>query len=258
VWFDGAMVPDGVRELTDRYLAEIDRALPGFVVGLHLVGSTALGAWQPGHSDVDTIILTGRPIGAAELTAMAAVHAAMPGDTQFDGVYLDPAAYARRPMDRPVVPFVVHGELVTDRPCGELTPVMWLMVTRYGIRVRGEPVSGGVDRAALTAYNEENLREYWQPLAAQIRGDFAGVPTDLPVEPDWVVWAVLGPARLHYTIATGDILAKPDVADYIAKEFPQWTDVARRSAAHRRGETVAFTVADLFAAADHVDAVVRA
>jgi hypothetical protein len=65
-----------------------------------------------------------------------------------------------------------------------------------------------------------------------------------------------GPARLHYTIATGDMIAKPDVAGYIAKEFPEWTDLAGRAAAHRRGEPAAFTTADLLTAADHVDAVV--
>lgn len=252
------MLPDGVRRLTYRYLEAIDQARPGLVAGLHIVGSAALGSWQPGHSDVDTIILTSRPIGPAELAAIAAVHAAMPGGTKFDGVYLDPEQFAARPADRPVVPFVVNGELVTDRPCGELTPVVWLVLIRYGICVRGEPVGGDVDRDALTAYNQENLRSYWQPLAGQIRAQFAEVPADTPVEPDWVAWVMLGPARLHYTIATGDIIAKPDVAGYVAKEFPEWTRIAERSAAYRRGESVSFTAADLMAAADHVDAVVGA
>jgi hypothetical protein len=88
--------------------------------------------------------------------------------------------------------------------------------------------------------------------------DRAQAPADQPVEPDWVVWVMLGPARLHYTIATGDIIAKPDVAGYIAKEFPEWTELAARAAAHRRGEPASFTAADLLAAADHVDAVVAA
>jgi hypothetical protein len=189
---------------------------------------------------------------------MAAVHAAMPGGTKFDGVYLDPAQFVARPDDQPVVPFVVNGEFVSDRRCGELTPVVWLVLTRYGIRVRGEAVGGEVDRSALTAYNEGNLRDYWQPLAERIRAELAGVPADRPVDADAVAWVMLGPARLHYTIATGDIIAKPDVAAYIAKRFPEWTDIAERAAAHRRGEAVSFTAADLLAAADHVDAVVAA
>lgn len=250
------MLPEEVRDLTDRYLTAIDRALPGLVAGLHIVGSTALGKWQPGHSDVDTVILTSRPFTESDLEAVAAIHAAMPPGTKFDGVYLDPELFAARPSDRQTVPFVVSGEFVTDRPCGELTPVMWLILSRYGICVRGEPVTGPVDPQALADYNRANLRSYWQPLAAQIRDQFAAVPGDQPVEPDWVVWLILGPARLHYTIATGDIIAKPDVAGYIAKEFPEWTDLAARAAAHRRGEPASFTAADLLAAADHVDAVV--
>jgi hypothetical protein len=252
------MLPDQVRGLTDRYLEAIDRALPGFVVGFHIVGSAALGRWQPGHSDVDSIILTSRAIGPAELDAIAQVHEAVSGPTKFDGVYLDPETFEGRPMDRPVVPFVVNGELVTDRPCGELTPVVWHVLIRHGVCVRGAMVTGEVDRGTLTAYNEGNLREYWLPLAAQVRAQFAEVPGDHPVEPDWVAWVMLGPARLHYTIETGDIIAKPDVADYIADRFPEWTDVAARAAAYRRGETVSFTAADLLYAADHVEAVAAA
>ena len=252
------MLPGEVRDLADRYLDAIDEALPGFVTALYIVGSAALGAWQPGHSDVDTVILTSRPFSDADLAAVAGVHAAMPVATKFDGVYLDPAAFAERPMDQRVVPFVVNGEFQTAKPCGELNPVVWLNLLRYGIPLRGQPVDGPLDRAALEAYNRENLKSYWQPLAAQVRAQFAAVPGDLPVEADWVVWLITGPARLHYTIATGDIISKSDVADYIAAEFPAWADLARRAVAWRRGEPAEFTAADLLDAANHVEAVVSA
>src|SRR5262245_56816908 len=235
------MMPDEVRALTDRYLDAIDEALPGLVTALYVVGSTALGAWQPGHSDVDTIVVTSRPFSEADLAAVAAVHAAMPTSTKCDGVYLDPATFAERPTDMRVTPFVVNGEFHSDRHCGELNPVVWLNLTRYGVPIRGQSVDGEVNRAELEAYNRDNLKSYWQPLAAQVRAQFAEVPGETPVEADWVVWLITGPARLHYTIATGDIIAKSDVDGYIAELFPAWAELARRAAAHRRGESAAFT-----------------
>jgi hypothetical protein len=38
-----------------RYLALLDGVLPGSLDGLYLVGSTALGDFQPGSSDIDFV-----------------------------------------------------------------------------------------------------------------------------------------------------------------------------------------------------------
>ncbi|MFB9238273.1 nucleotidyltransferase domain-containing protein [Plantactinospora siamensis] len=248
--------PGPVAELVDRYLASVDAALPGFVRRLYLVGSVALGAWQPPHSDVDTIIVTGRPAGAAELTALAEVHGKLSGRPHLDGVYLAETAFAARPMNREVAPFLVDGELHTDRPCGELTPVIWLLLRRYGIPVRGPAVTGPEpDEAAVRQYNLDNLRDYWQPLAGQIRAYATDQPPGDPVDAAGVAWTILGPPRLHYTLATGDITTKSEAAAYLAAEFPRWTELAGRAARWRTGAAEAFTVADLAAAADAVDAV---
>jgi Nucleotidyltransferase domain len=250
-------LPAPVSDLVSLYLQRIDEAAPGLVTGLHVVGSTALGAWQPGRSDIDTVILTSRSFTPDDLAAVEAVHGTFSGSLYFDGVYLDPATFAAQPMDRSVVPFVVMGALRTDRPCGELNPVVWLILSRYGIAVRGPRLSDlTVSSAALEAYNRTNLHEYWAPLAEEIRSSSVDAPDDQPVEASWVDWAILGPARLHYTLATGDVIAKPDVAAYIAREFPAWGPLAARAAAYRSGAAEAFTMADLRACADHIDAVV--
>jgi hypothetical protein len=252
-------LPLEVRDRVSLYLQRIDGALPDFVTGLYVVGSTALGAWQPGHSDIDAIILTSRAFTATDLSAVAAVHADFPSAPYFDGVYLDPATFAARAADRQVVPFVVNGAFKSDQPCGELNPVVWLILSRYGIPVRGPQLTGIAPGAeALAAYNRGNLLSYWQPLAAELRAACADAPDDQPVDGNWVVWPILGPARLHYTLATGDVIAKPDIAAYIAKEFPAWAPLAERVAAHRSGAAQAFTIADVRASADHIDAVIAA
>jgi len=64
-----------IEETTTRYLESVDNGLPGLVEGFYLVGSAALGAWQPGVSDIDTIILTSRPLTAEDRPALEKVHA---------------------------------------------------------------------------------------------------------------------------------------------------------------------------------------
>ncbi|MEE6261025.1 nucleotidyltransferase domain-containing protein [Plantactinospora sonchi] len=247
-----------IGELTRTYLDAVDRALPGYVRGLYLVGSAVLDAWQPGVSDVDTVILTSRPATADDLTQLAAVHGGMPDSPHLDGVYLEPALAGSWPDDQRMVPHVVNGTFATDRPCGELTPVLWLTLRRYGVAVRGPAVADlgvRVDPDAVRRYNLDNLRTYWQSSAATIRSALTGVAPDEAVDGGTVSWYVLGPARLHHTLAYGNVISKAAAGAYLGHLFPEYADLAHRAIRWRTGTPERFTAADLSAAFDSVDAV---
>jgi len=253
-----------VEEVAGRYLAAVDEALPGFVEMLYLTGSVALGAYQPGPSDIDTVIVTSRSPESEDLARLATVHASMPGRPHFDGIYLDRDSFVRQPADRPVVPFVVNGQFRTDKPCGDLNPVLWLILNRYGRPVRGPAVADldlVEDLDALRRFNLDNLKTYWAPSADEVRAAVRGLPGDTladttEVNGEGIVWCVLGPARLHYTLANNDVVSKAGAAAYLAEIFPVWGPLADAVARWRHGEPVAFTVADARAAADSIDAVV--
>ncbi|WBC17524.1 nucleotidyltransferase domain-containing protein [Micromonospora sp. WMMA1998] len=249
-----------IDELTRAYLQAVDQALPGYVRGLYVVGSAALGAWQPGVSDVDTLIMTSRPATGHDLAHLAKIHAEMPRSPHLDGVYLEPALAKSWPSDRRVLPFVVNGELRTDKPCGELTPVLWLTLQRYGIPVRGPAaveLGVRVDPEQLRRYNLDNLREYWQSTASTFPAELADVAPDAAMDAETVAWFVLGPARLHYTLAHGDIISKAAAGDYLAQLFPEYADLGHRAVRWRLGEAERFTTTDLVAAGESVNAVVE-
>ena len=234
-----------IDETIQAYLTAVDAKLPGYVRGLYVTGSFALGAWQPGAGDIDTVILTSGP---ADEAVLAAIHAEMPSSPFLDGIYVESV-----PLPfRAVVPFVVNGEFHGAEPCGEVTPVTWLTLARYGVRVRGPAVTDlglRIDPDELRQYNLDNLRDYWLPLVADIP------PLDGPVPAEPVTWLVLGPARLHHTLRHGDIISKASAAEYLAELFPRYADLARRAVAHRAGEPLEFTADDLYAAAESVRAV---
>ena len=70
-----------------------------------------------------------------------------------------------------------------------------------------------------------------------------------------MTWCVLGPARLHYTLTNGDIIAKSTAGHYLAKRFPEYADPAHRAIRRRAGQPEQFTTTDLLAAAAAIDAV---
>ncbi|MFC0006283.1 nucleotidyltransferase domain-containing protein [Micromonospora siamensis] len=248
-----------IEDLPARFLARVDRLLPGYVRGFYVVGSAALGAWLPGVSDLDAVILTSRTATEEDLSRLRAVHEQMPAEPHLDGVYLDPALARRWPADRRPVPFVVDGRFITREPCGELTPVLWLTLRRYGIRVRGPEVGDlgvRVDQEQLRRYNLENLRDYWGGAAAALSAALARVPEDQVVDADRVAWFVLGPARLHHTLARSDVISKAAAGAYLGELFPEYADLARRAVRWRAGESERFTAGDLATAVRSVNAVV--
>jgi len=246
------------RDATNRYLDAVDRALPGLVRQVYVVGSAALGAWQPRVSDVDLVIVTSGPPTPDDLATLRDVHDALPGDPYVDGVYLDPETFAEFPDDRRSIPHVVNGQFHLDRPCGELNPVLWLTLRRHGLPVRGPAVADldvRVDPTALRRYNLDNLRGYWQRLAQWHRSYLADLPDDAVVDADALSWLLLGPPRLHWTLAHQDVISKSASGGYLGQILPDRAPLADRAARWRTDPTITFSARDLRAAVECVDAV---
>ncbi len=66
-----ACPPGVVDELVGRYLRQVDLAVPGAIEGFYVVGSTALGAFRPGRSDVDFVAVVGDRLGVVDWAGCA-------------------------------------------------------------------------------------------------------------------------------------------------------------------------------------------
>lgn len=164
------------------------------------------------------------------------------------GLYLTAAAaLADPPADGRSTAHTLDGTFHPSAPCFQLNPITWLELRRYGITIRGsQPDSLGLpDRsAALRPWLGANLDGYWRSAADRMEAAVVGLSPSCTIDADSVVWVVLGPPRLHYTLTTGDVTSKSGSADHIVELFPSWASLAEKSRSHRRGESVAFTVSD--------------
>lgn len=259
-------LPDGARAALGEYLAALDAALGPAVRGVYVTGSAALGDWQPGRSDLDILTVTAGPLGEAELGALEALHAAMPGRPYRDAVYAPAAAVGARPVPGAGAagkfPAAVDGVFARDRHLPD--PVLWATLDRHALTARGPAAGGlGADPGTgwLREWNRGNLDGYWRGWAAAVRGQTAGLeagaPAHWPVTWAWLAtWAALGPGRLHATIAAGEIISKTAAAGYTARLLPQYAELLGRAKAHRLGDDgQSFTVADVRAACGLIEAV---
>jgi hypothetical protein len=244
-----ATLPDDARPRVDRYLRHVDRFLPGRVLGLYVVGSAALDAYRPGHSDIDVVAVTDGTFGADAMRRLRLVQVAAGADSVAGSLArgrlkipgtVNAVYVAAGDLSRPVtsiVPVASHvgHELHAGRGF-DVNPVVWSVLTTRGIPVRGpDPAGLGLDPepGALRDWNLANLQEYWAPWAAGVvarpRARRLGARS-------LVSWGVLGAPRLHCTVATGEVVSKEAAGEYALATFDdRWRPVIEEGLAYRTG-----------------------
>lgn len=239
-----------MRTAVEDLLARLDRELPGQIKGFYVVGSTCLGAFRDGRSDVDFVaILTGE-LDADEADRLRAIHRrlwllvlARDGARRrrwplvCNGSYLTAEDLSRSPLE--VTPQAGHvsGRFGVAQPGFDVNPVTWRTLARSGIAVRGpepEMLRIRTDAAELEAWIVGNLNGYWRHWVNRARQRGPATLRALPRR--FTAWGVLGAPRLHYTLVTGAIASKEDAGDYALEAFaPSWRPLIEEALAFWRG-----------------------
>lgn len=199
------VLPAAARAVCDTWLAEIDLARPGLVNGLHVRGGIGFGEFVPGRSDVDFVAVLARRPSYADEDALEASHAATLArhpDLPFDGLHVLAEDLAGDPDDCPDVPCVLHGHFEAAARY-DVSPVAWHELAHHSLAVRGELPPVWTDDARLRAFTAANLDTYWRDQAAGLAKFPSEAAGDLACE-----WAVLGSARLHHLLVTGEMTTK--------------------------------------------------
>jgi hypothetical protein len=245
----------------DRYLDLLASALADAVDGVYLTGSLALGDWRDNRSDLDILTVTNRPLTDTDIDALTRLHARANERPYLDAIYVSRGDLGVvPPAGDPGLPHAVNG--VFERSGYRPDPVLWATLDRRGLTVLGPAAAdlgAGPDPDWLREWNLGNLRSYWLPWAANARAAMAERDASGPLDAEIMTFGLLGPGRLHYTIATGEILAKTAAADYTAEHFPGYDELLARARAWRLGDdSVQFYQADGLTTCDLIEAIARA
>jgi hypothetical protein len=253
------VLPADVEFEITRHAALVDRVLPGRLAGLYVVGSTALGAFVPGKSDIDFVAVLDGDVAATELARLRqelrrvhsrAVRKALTSlppvwPLVCNGVYVRREDLARRTAD--VKP--ICGHVARQFAVGEgfdVNPVTWSTLARGGITVRGPEVSQlGVrdDDEELRAWTRGNLDGYWRRWARAAQQPLRpGVPALVGLTRQYgLAWGVLGAPRLHCTIATGEIISKEQGGVYALETFDaSWRPLIEQALGYWRSRGTPF------------------
>jgi hypothetical protein len=212
-------LPTGAAAALGRYLAAVDAAAPGLVVGLYVTGSLALGDYNPDGSDIDVVAAVATSPDASERSLLAEIHRV--NATRIDGPYVPVNALAQPPAEVGPVAFHVDGRFQVG-DCHEVSPITWAILARNAIVLRGPaPVELGVraDDEALRAFSRANLEGYWSGWADTIGALIADTDDNDTIEARMVEWGELGVARVHCAATTGTVVSKTAAGEYALRTF---------------------------------------
>ena len=198
-------LPEPAQAVCDTWLAEMDRTAPGLVTGLHVRGGIGFGEFVLGKSDVDFVAVLSRRPTMADEELIEAAHAATNAqhtDVPFDGMHLLAEDLAGDPDDCPDAPCVLHGYFEADARY-DLSPVAWHELAGHSVTVRGELPEVWTDQDRLLAFTRDHLDTDWRRNAEALAKFPAEAETEHSCE-----WCVLGVARLHHLLVTGEMTAK--------------------------------------------------
>jgi hypothetical protein len=211
------MIPEPVREVCASFL---ELAPPGLVTGLYLRGGVGFGEWVPGQSDVDFVATLDHRPDADEVAALRAVHELVAGrhpERDFDGMHVLADDLAGDPAACPEVPTVLHRHFESDgRPDSEIA---WHELAWHGVTVSGPPLAEldvWTDQDRLLAFTRDNLDGYWRANAEAL----AAMPSEGAAE-QACCWCVLGVARLHHLLVTGEMTTKSSAGRWGLTYYPQ-------------------------------------
>jgi len=229
-------LPSEVSATMSAYARLVDEKLPERIRGLYLTGSLALDDYQPGRSDIDFVAVSETALQPAELRMLKRVHTELRRKVQgpkLDGVYLTWAALEAAPVGL-LVPYCLRDQFERKGDFA-VNPVTWSTLHRHPLALRG-PTNPVVrhDDQMLREWCRARLRRYWGRWVTSARR--FGVSRLSSLSYQQVVWGVLGVARPHATIKTGDMISKTAAGAYALKVFPsRWSAIVREALAGRAG-----------------------
>jgi len=204
-----------------RLVAGQRHALGSDHIGTYLFGSAAIGGFEPGVSDVDTVVLLRSDLTAAQLASVRALHEDLVHETpewedRIEAVYLSTEA--------------LHASLGSEAPAARISPgepfhqitvdprwvLDWYQLETVGLPIVGPPVRSVVPHVSRSVYIQAVRAHLLDPAWLE--------PTD---EAGDCCYTILTMCRGLRTMETGELVRKTEGAAWAAAHMPEHAPIIR-------------------------------
>ncbi|MGD0780835.1 MAG: aminoglycoside adenylyltransferase domain-containing protein [Dehalococcoidales bacterium] len=223
-----------VNEAVQLLLVNVRAVLNDNFVGLYLHGSLASGDFDPGHSDIDFLVVTARRIPSKQIPDLEAIHmrvrdSGLEWAKQLEGTYFSKRMLLRYQPSQRKIPYLNEGKFfLTEQG------IDWI-INRHILREKGIVVAGPPLGPMIAPVSSDEIRraivsgllEYW-PSKLDKR-DWLEPPKHQP-------YIVVTCCRALYTLKHGTVESKPVSTRWALKALDKrWKPLIESAAAWHYG-----------------------
>lgn len=239
-------IPTRIKEVLNVYFDLFESKLPHLLESYYLYGSTSLGEYYEGQSDIDFIAVMKREMNEAEIHILKEIHHEMQKGfphSILDGLYLLNDDLETVSKTTNLCPYFNDGKLQGFKKFDH-NSIDAFQLKKYGITVKGEKIENvnfDVNWDVLIENMRMNLNTYWRGWTNDCKKfltlKYIGIFFNLGM----IEWGVLGVSRLFYTFREKDITTKVGAGEYALRTVPQkWHKIINESMRLRKGNKKSF------------------
>ncbi|WP_139194421.1 aminoglycoside adenylyltransferase domain-containing protein [Bacillus sp. MUM 13] len=231
---------DSINNLLDAYFDNLEKEMPDNLEAFYLYGSSSLGAYQEGRSDIDFIAVIKKKAADKDIQILKRVHKLMHKHSKIplDGWYVIQEDLGCR--DKSEIPALrfnegkFYGENKFDK-----NSIDAYQLKKYGIAVKGPNIEQAVlevDWDILLKNMRNNLNTYWVNWVCGCRKFPSARYIYSLASLSCIEWGVLGISRLYFTFREYDITSKAGAGEYALQTVPEkWHKIIHESLRLRKG-----------------------
>lgn len=242
--------PQQLDALFKDYVKLANDTLP--LTGIYLYGSIALGGYEEGKSDIDSVTIINDSNDADLLHKIETIHLTLveqhPEASKMDGMYIPRAMVGHLNNEMPPYPYVYDGKV--DVGHWDCNAVTWWTLKTIGIALYGPELQIPTTFDDVKEAMIYNLDVYWKHRAERI-GTLLD-PTD-------AADSILTLCRIHLTLTNQIFLPKMAAGKRFLEEEPdmEWLDLVREGLNLRANTTADSFYPDSLTRAERIVAFIK-
>ena len=227
-----------VNLVLDHFRSQLQALLDGELVGIYLVGSLALGGFDPRRSDIDFAVVTSTEIDPDRFTALQHVHAQFAAGNstwaeRIEAIYVPASALRHGATNTSHYPQIEKGTSLFLAPLEDVWVFQCLT-----IRDRSVSLIGPDSRTLVDPVETQELHAAATMIVGRWIRQAAHDPAWLPWlrQAEAQVFVVQTLCRLRYSLATGTVASKPRATEWARENLGEpWASFIERSLAGHHG-----------------------
>lgn len=226
---------DDINVLLNDFTKSVQEVLKESLVGVYLMGSLSYGDFTRGRSDIDLTVVVKEPLSQEKISQIKQLHVELE-QRHVEWKNKVECQYVPLEMFKHILPVELRrpyygaGKFHPEALYGNEWLINNYLLYKYGVPLIGpefKTLIKPIDIKEVRKASAKDLFREWVPKIGN---------ANFFKDSHFQSYVVLNLCRILYTVILGDVGSKNTSAEWVKKEFPQWTNLIEIAESWKYGD----------------------